>query len=109
MAEKANGKIIGCYWGVWSFYRPGFGQFDVDNVDTAYCTHGFYGFADLDNATWTVKIWDPWYDEHPSECAEGYCCYDSYRRFIKLGENDPGFVPMISIGKVSIVTKSKIL
>ena len=59
-AQWNHGKIVGCYWGTWSFYRPGDGKFDVDDIDPNLCTHGFYGFADLDNATWTIKIWDPW-------------------------------------------------
>ena len=41
-------------------HRPGYGAFDVDDIDPSLCTHGMYGFADLDNATWTIKVWDPW-------------------------------------------------
>ena len=85
--------------------RTGPGKFDVDDIDPNLCTHGFYGFADLDNSTWTIKIYDPWYDQHPDDCAEGYCCYDSYRRFIKLKDQAPDFVPMISIGKYLCVHK----
>ena len=99
--SKAHDKVVGCYWGTWSFYRTGFGKFDVNDIDPSLCTHGFYGFADLHNDTWTVKIWDPWYDQNPNDpgCDDGrFCCYDSYRRFIKLRETHPGFIPMISIG-----------
>merc|ERR1712141_96063 len=94
-------KIVGCYWGVWSFYRPGYGAFDVDDIDASLCTHGMYGFADLDNATWTIKVWDPWYDQAPEDCGPDgsiYCHYDSYRRFINLKQSYPNFKPMISIG-----------
>merc|ERR1712038_1116512 len=97
----AHDKIVGCYWGVWSFYRPGYGAFDVDDIDPSLCTHGMYGFADLDNATWTIKVWDPWYDQAPEDCGPDgsiYCHYDSYRRFINLKQNYPNFKPMISIG-----------
>ena len=50
---------------IWSFCRPGFGKFDVDNIDTSLCTHGFYGFADLNNRTedphvWELVAYDPW-------------------------------------------------
>ena len=45
--------------------RPGYGKFDVDNIDTSLCTHGFYGFADLNNRTedphvWELVAYDPW-------------------------------------------------
>ena len=56
----AHDKFVGCYWGTWSFYRWGDGAYDVPDIDPMLCTHGMYGFADLDNATWTIKIWDPW-------------------------------------------------
>ncbi len=39
------------------------------------------------------------YDQAPEDCEPGYCNYDSYRRFIALKEQNPNFVPMISIGK----------
>ena len=94
-------RIVGCYWGAWSFYRDGFGKFDVDDIDPNLCTHGYYGFADLDNATWTLKVIDPWYDLGPQDCPLGdaECHYDSYRRFIALKEQSSNFKPMISIGK----------
>ena len=46
-------------------YRPGYGQFSVDNIDSTLCTHGFYGFADLNNRTedphaWELVAYDPW-------------------------------------------------
>jgi len=91
-------KIVGCYWGTWSFYRPGYGQFRVEDVDPNLCTHGFYGFADLHNDTWTLKIWDPWLDQAAEDCEPGYCYWDNYRKFIALKDQNPDFVPMISIG-----------
>ena len=47
------------------FCRPGYGKFDVDNIDASLCTHGFYGFADLNNRTedphaWELVAYDPW-------------------------------------------------
>ena len=94
-------RIVGCYWGAWSFYRDGFGKFDVPDIDPNLCTHGYYGFADLDNATWTLKVIDPWYDLGPQDCPLGAeeCNYDSYRRFIGLKQQNPNFKPMISIGE----------
>ena len=82
-----------------AIYRPGYGQFRVEDVDPNLCTHGFYGFADLHNDTWTLKIWDPWLDQAPEDCEPGYCNFDNYRKFIALKEQNPDFVPMISIGR----------
>ena len=59
------------------------------------------------------------YDQAPDDCNEwanncdpfqddpngdgGRCChYDTYRRFVGLKEQNPNFVPMISIGKPCI-------
>jgi len=113
---KDHNKVVGCYWGTWAFYRPGYGKFDVDNVPVDQCTHGFYGFADLNNKTedphaWELVAYDPWYDQNPDDCNEwanncdptggdgSICCHhDSYRRFVALKQKNPDFVPMISIG-----------
>ena len=51
-------------------FRPGYGKFDIANIDPNLCTHGFYGFADLNNRTedphaWELVAYDPWYV---------YCC-----------------------------------
>jgi len=100
-AINGHDKIVGCYWGTWSHYRPGYGQFRVEDIDANLCTHGFYGFADLHNDTWTLKIWDPWLDQAPNDpnCNNGeFCDYDNYRKFIALKNVNPDFVPMISIG-----------
>ena len=85
-------------------FRPGYGQFRVEDIDANLCTHGFYGFADLHNDTWTLKIWDPWLDQAPNDpnCNNGeFCDYDNYRKFIALKNVNPDFVPMISIGKLN--------
>ena len=52
----------------------------------------------MDNATWSIKSFDPWFDLAPSDCAFDLCNYDSYRRFTNLTGDDPDFVPMISVG-----------
>ena len=75
----------------------------MDNIDPTLCTHGFYGFADLNNVTWKIKPYDPWYDQAPGDpdCVAdpATCHYDSYRRFVALKEKNPDFVPMLSIGE----------
>jgi chitinase len=101
ISTKDHDKIVGCYWGTWSFYRTGYGKFDVDQFDADLCTHGFYGFADLNNKTWEIVPYDPWYDLAPEDCGENggmYCHFDSYRRFVNLKQTHPNFVPILSLG-----------
>jgi len=43
------------------FSRVGYGKFDVDQIDPDLCTHGFYGFSELNNQTWEMVPVDPWY------------------------------------------------
>ena len=120
--EADHGKIMGCYYGSWAFYRlrhekntvgeqintnellhnfrPGYGKFDVPDIDPTLCTHGFYGFADIDDDTYEIRVWDPWFDlNNTTDCDPADCRYDSYRRFVALKERNSNFVPMISIGK----------
>ncbi len=79
--------------------RPGIGQFDVDNIDANLCTHGFYGFADLDNYTNTIAPYDINFDLCPEQCPEGEVCqYCGYSRFTALTEEHDHFVPILSIG-----------
>ena len=81
-----------------TFCRTGYGKFDVDDVDTTLCTHGFYGFADLDNHTWEIYAYDPWYDLDASDCGEGLCNYNSYRRFTNMKSDN--FKTILSVGRL---------
>jgi len=90
-----HGKIVSCYFSSWAFYRPGLGEFDVANIDPNLCTHGFYGFADLNNVTNKIDVIDPNYALSIDE-PEGQ--WDGYRRFVALTKDNPFFVPMLSIG-----------
>ena len=51
----------------------------MDDFDPFLCSHGFYGFADLNNGTWEIDAWDPWFDLAASDCTPGYCNYDGFR------------------------------
>jgi len=92
-------KMI-CYFGAWAFYRPGNGKFDIDDIDPHVCTHLNYGFADMDNQTWTVVPYDPWYDLAPWDegCDGDHCHYDSYRRMVKLKQKNKDLKVFLSIG-----------
>jgi|ERR1711971_907889 len=60
-----GGKRIVCYYSSWAFYRPGNGRFDIDDIDPNLCTHLNYGFANMDNQTWNIVAYDPWFDLAP--------------------------------------------
>jgi chitinase len=92
-------KMI-CYFGAWAFYRPGKGKFDIPDIDPFVCTHINYGFADMDNVTWSVVAYDPWYDLAPNDegCDRDHCHYDSYRRFTGLKKKNPELKAFLSIG-----------
>ena len=91
-------KVAGCYFGGWAFYRHGDGKYDVKDIDPTLCTHGYYGFAKMDNISWVLAPYDPWYDLGPSDCEPYQCNFNSYRRFVKLSEKNPNFIPILSIG-----------
>ena len=75
------------------------GMFDVDDIDASLCTHGFYGFADLDNGTWEIAAYDINFDLCPEQCPEGEVCqYCGYDRFVALRDEYEHFIPVLSIG-----------
>ena len=67
MSPRTNGRLIFlnvtekvvCYLGSWSTYRPGNGQFEVENIDPFLCTHVIFSFIGL-NYDGTVRILDSW-------------------------------------------------
>merc|ERR1719309_557665 len=102
---KTGGKHVGCYFGAWAFYRPGDGKFDVDDIDPQLCTHIYYGFSNIDNQTWEMYPYDPWYDLNVDMDADYGCVpdplncnFDSYRRFVALKEQNPSLTVMLSVG-----------
>lgn len=99
-AGVAGEKKVVCYFSGWAFYRPGSGRFDIDNIDPFLCTHINYAFANMDNSTWELVSYDPWYDLAPWDqgCDGDHCHWDSYRRFNKLKEVNPDLKTLISVG-----------
>lgn len=53
--------IVG-YYGSWATYRPGNGEFHVENIDPNLCTHLIYAFAGLDETTNQIRSLDPYND-----------------------------------------------
>jgi len=95
-----GGKRVVCYYSSWAFYRPGFGKFDIPDIDPHVCTHLNYGFANMNNMTWEIVAYDPWFDLSPNDagCDAAHCKYDSYRRFNALKEKNPNLKTFLSIG-----------
>ncbi|XP_065367781.1 chitinase-3-like protein 1 [Calliphora vicina] len=56
-----NGKIVNCYYGTWSNYRPGDGKFEPSNIDPTLCTHLSYSFFGITPAG-EFKVLDQWLD-----------------------------------------------
>ena len=76
-----------CYYSSWAFYRTGYGKFDIDDIDPHMCTHLNYGlvtlfrgyvyafcvithdfsFANMNNQTWEIVAYDPWFDLSPND------------------------------------------
>lgn len=52
---------IFCYWGSWSHYRLGNGEFRVNNIDGNLCTHLIYTFLGV-STSGDVRILDSWLD-----------------------------------------------
>lgn len=53
-------KVI-CYWGTWSHYRPGNGQFRYNHIDGNLCTHVLYAFLGI-SGQGGVRFFDSWLD-----------------------------------------------
>lgn len=60
--EPKHGKVVVCYVGTWSVYRPGRGSFAIENLDPTLCTHIIYSFAGLNPKEDSIKSLDPWQD-----------------------------------------------
>jgi len=95
-----GGKRIVCYYSSWAFYRNGSGKFDIPDIDPNICTHLNYGFANIDNQTWNIVAYDPWFDLAAWDigCDGDHCHYDSYRRFNQLRQKNPKLKTLLSIG-----------
>jgi len=95
-AREAQGEWILCYFSSWAVYRPGLGKFDVDDIDVDLCTHAIFGFAGLDNATWTIKVLDPWNENCPEDDPPGNYC--AFKRFTALKQQKPSLKTIIAVG-----------
>jgi len=47
-----------CYYSNWAVYRPGIGEYTVDDIPYTKCTHLIYSFVGVSNVTWELLILD---------------------------------------------------
>ena len=87
-------KSVVCYYGSWTIYRSGDGQFTASDIDANLCTHVIYAFAELDATTFTIKSWDPWADLSPAEGGH----YDLYGETVKLKQQNPNLKVLLAVG-----------
>lgn len=80
LAELSQAKVVVCYVGTWSVYRPDKGKFDVEDIDPHLCTHLIYSFAGLDEGSSTIKSLDPWQDLTDGGGKGGYYRMTSLRQ-----------------------------
>lgn len=83
--------IVG-YYGSWATYRPGNGEFHVENIDPNLCTHLIYAFAGLDETTNQIRSLDP-YNDLEENYGKG-----AYKRFNALKNRNPNLKSLIAIG-----------
>ncbi|CAG9792357.1 unnamed protein product [Diatraea saccharalis] len=82
-------NVVACYYGTWAAYRPGLGNFAVDNVDPFLCTHLFYAFAGIDTEGTIISL-DP-YLELPEN-------RDNFRKFNGLKKKNPRLKTVLAVG-----------
>ncbi|XP_043255023.1 chitinase-3-like protein 1 [Colletes gigas] len=87
---QADKKIV-CYFGSWSVYRPGLGNFQVSDIDPRLCTHMTYTFTGI-TTNGDVNILDPWADL-PNGGGK-----DGFGKFTALRHLSPGTKAMVAIG-----------
>ncbi|KAH8314347.1 chitinase-3-like protein 1 [Drosophila kikkawai] len=56
-----SSKVVVCYQGTWSVYRPGLGKFGVAEIDPFLCTHLIYAFLGIEE-TGKLRVIDAYLD-----------------------------------------------
>lgn len=91
-AGPSHGKVIVCYVGTWSVYRPERGSFKIEDLDPTLCTHIIYSFAGLDIQENAIKSLDPWQD-----LTEDYG-KGGFKRLVMLKNQYPHLKITLAIG-----------
>ncbi|KAJ8925941.1 hypothetical protein NQ315_009793 [Exocentrus adspersus] len=88
----SHGKLVVCYLGSWSVYRPGRGSFTIEHMDPSLCTHVIYSFAGLSVKEDSIRALDPWQDLTDDHGKGGY------QRVTMLKERYPHLKITLAIG-----------
>ncbi|CAH0551736.1 unnamed protein product [Brassicogethes aeneus] len=67
-----HSRVVVCYLGTWSVYRPERGSFTIEHLDPSLCTHLVYSFAGLNIQEDSIKALDPWQDLTENYGKGGY-------------------------------------
>merc|ERR1712002_322710 len=124
LVGDVESRHLGCYYGVWSYTRPGMGEFWPEDIDVDLCDVIYYGFGNVLNDTFEVCSWDPWFDmdleiDSPAldifncikerdgdawppgcitESGKEYCHHNGMRRTIALKQKNPNLKVLFSVG-----------
>ncbi|KAI4467570.1 chitinase [Holotrichia oblita] len=90
MYRPLHNKVVVCYLGSWSAYRPGRGKFEIEDLDPSLFTHVIYSFAGLNSVTDTIRSLDSWQD-----LSDGN---NGYNRLVRLKQKYPHLKVSIAIG-----------
>ncbi|PNF19362.1 Acidic mammalian chitinase [Cryptotermes secundus] len=82
----AERKVV-CYYGSWSVYRPGDGNFRIDFIDPNLCTHIIYTFVGI-GLQGDIRILDNW-----NEIERG-----GFLHFNDLRKRNPSLKTLVAIG-----------
>ncbi|KAL3288168.1 hypothetical protein HHI36_002619 [Cryptolaemus montrouzieri] len=91
-AGPSHNKVVVCYLGTWSVYRPERGSFTIEHLDPNLCTHIIYSFVGLDVLEDSPKPLDPWQD-----LTENYG-KGGFQRITKLRNSHPHVKVTVAIG-----------
>jgi chitinase len=90
---NAKPRRLVCYFGSWANYHT-IDPFLIEDIDPNLCTHLNYGFAKLNEFTYTIEAFDPWLDFEADKGGH----YGAYKRFNDLRKQNPHLTTMIAIG-----------
>lgn len=96
-ASSPMPRVVG-YFTSWGIYAR---DFQVEDIDAEKLTHVQYAFANIDGATGTVVLGDPWADVDrpgPGDCWDPGCLRGNFKRFEELKRRHPHLKVMISVG-----------
>nr|QES86429.1 chitinase domain-containing protein 2 [Chilo infuscatellus] len=83
-------KVVICYVASWAANRPDGGNFLIEDLEPALCTHLVYSYAGLDEKNMTIKSLNPWLDMGRDN--------NGYRKLVSLKTHYPHLKVTIAVG-----------